>query len=115
MEKRREEAKAHHAILGLEVTGGFLKGAKLEFRNGLNCIIGGRGTGKTTVLEIIRYVLGLDASSTRLRSGLLENNLGAGRARLRIRTRDDVRYVAERPWGDATQVSDEKGEPKGIT
>jgi len=51
--------KAHHTILSLEVTGGFLKGAKFEFADGLNCIIGGRGTGKTTVLEFVRYVLAL--------------------------------------------------------
>ncbi len=49
----------HHRILNLEVTGGFLHGTKLEFSDGLNCIIGGRGTGKTTVLEFIRYILGM--------------------------------------------------------
>jgi len=49
----------HQRILSLEVTGGFLQGVKLEFSDGLNCIIDGRGTGKTTVLEFIRYVLGL--------------------------------------------------------
>jgi ABC-type lipoprotein export system ATPase subunit len=52
-------AVPHHTILSLEVTGGFLKGVKLAFADGLNCIIGGRGTGKTTALEFIRYILGM--------------------------------------------------------
>jgi hypothetical protein len=55
----RDEAQAtrppHHRILSLEVEGGFLDGTRLDFSDGLNCIIGGRGTGKTTVVEFIRY------------------------------------------------------------
>jgi ABC-type uncharacterized transport system ATPase subunit len=46
---------SHHRILALSVTGGFLDGLRLDFEDGLNCIIGGRGTGKTTVLEFIRF------------------------------------------------------------
>ncbi len=30
----------------------------LTFSNALNCIIGGRGTGKSTILELLEYVLG---------------------------------------------------------
>ena len=41
------------------MTGGFLAGAELEFADGLNCLIGGRGAGKTTVLEFLRFGLGL--------------------------------------------------------
>jgi hypothetical protein len=48
---------SHHRILALTITGGFLDGLRLDFSDGLNCIIGGRGTGKTTVLEFIRYLL----------------------------------------------------------
>jgi hypothetical protein len=43
------ERQPHHRIVSLAVDGGFLDGARLEFTGGLNCIIGGRGTGKTTV------------------------------------------------------------------
>src|SRR6478735_6819990 len=53
----RADSKAHHTILSLEVSGGFVKGSRFEFADGLNCVIGGRGTGKTTVLELVRYVL----------------------------------------------------------
>ena len=40
----------YHKIRSVEFTGGFLPGVKLDFDENLNCIIGGRGTGKTTVL-----------------------------------------------------------------
>ncbi|WP_130909320.1 AAA family ATPase [Pseudomonas mucidolens] len=41
----------------LQVEGGFLDGLDLRFSNGLNVIIGARGTGKTSVIELIRYAL----------------------------------------------------------
>lgn len=37
---------------------GFLAGTEIEFVPGLNVIIGARGTGKTSVIELIRYCLG---------------------------------------------------------
>ena len=46
-------------MLGLRITGGFLTGIELDFAAGLNCLIGGRGTGKTTALEFLRFGLGL--------------------------------------------------------
>jgi ABC-type uncharacterized transport system ATPase subunit len=108
-------ANAHHTIVGLEVTGGFLAGLKLEFVDGLNCVIGGRGTGKTTVLEFIRYTLGAmpdpktNPARSRALGGLIQSNLGNGRVRLRVRTKHGVAYTAERPWNDTAQVLDEKG------
>ena len=39
-----------HRIRSLGVVGGFLDGTTFEFANGLNCVIGARGTGKTTAL-----------------------------------------------------------------
>ena len=40
--------------------GGFLDGAAIHFNPNLNVMIGGRGTGKSTVIESLRYVLGLE-------------------------------------------------------
>ncbi len=39
---------------------GFLGGAGIHFNSNLNVLIGGRGTGKSTVIESLRYVLGLE-------------------------------------------------------
>ena len=41
--------RAHHKIHSMAVSGGFLDSAALDFADGLNCLIGGRGTGKTHV------------------------------------------------------------------
>lgn len=40
--------------------GGFLDGGAIHFNPNLNVLIGGRGTGKSTVIESIRYVLDLE-------------------------------------------------------
>lgn len=41
-------------------TGGFLDGATVPISSDLTALIGGRGTGKSTVIESLRYALGLD-------------------------------------------------------
>ena len=45
----------------IEVRGGFLDGLDLPFAAGLNVLIGSRGAGKTSVLELIRFALGVPA------------------------------------------------------
>ena len=45
----------------LEVAGGFLDGLEVNFEEGLNVLIGARGAGKTSALELIRFALGLPA------------------------------------------------------
>ena len=77
----------HHVVLRLAVTGGFLAGAHLEFADGLNCLIGGRGAGKTTVLEFLRFGLGLmpdpktNAQRHRGIDALVRSNLEAADSR----------------------------------
>ncbi len=44
-------------IKRLQIEGGFLDGLDLDLENGLNTIIGARGTGKSTFIELIRYGL----------------------------------------------------------
>lgn len=51
--------KPHQEILAIRWQGGFLDGLELRFNANLNVLIGGRGTGKSTVVESIRYVLGI--------------------------------------------------------
>lgn len=117
----RSMHKSHHRILGLTVNGGFLDGARLEFSDGLNCIIGGRGTGKTTVLEFIRYILGMlpDTNDARPRVKATEshvrNNLGSGMVSLEVETKHGTRYRTERLWGDDVHVLDSDGNPVAVS
>jgi DNA repair ATPase RecN len=48
-------------ILKLEVQEGFLDGLSLDFDPGLNVLIGPRGAGKTSIIELIRFCLGVEA------------------------------------------------------
>ena len=50
----------HSEFLGMAWEGGFLDGTKVHFNNNLNVLVGGRGTGKSTIIESLRYVLALD-------------------------------------------------------
>lgn len=47
-------------ISKLSTTGGFLEKASIQFAPGLNCIIGSRGTCKSTVIETIRFLFNAD-------------------------------------------------------
>jgi hypothetical protein len=52
-------------LLGLKIDGGFLDGQTIHFSRNLNCIIGGRGAGKSTAFEAARCI-SPDGSSSRL-------------------------------------------------
>ncbi len=112
---RDPKSTAHHVVLGLRVTGGFLGGAELEFADGLNCLIGGRGAGKTTALEFLRFGLGLmpdpkiNAQRHKAIDALVKANLGSGRLTIELRTKTDLRYTAGRAANETVQVLNEAG------
>lgn len=45
------------SVVGLQIDGGFLAGQSIRFSPNLNCIIGGRGTGKSTTFESVRCLI----------------------------------------------------------
>lgn len=96
------ETKRCHRLKSLSVVGGFLDGLDIEFTDGLNCLTGHRGTGKTTVLEFIRYALDefpRDEAGQACRKrveALVRGNLGDGRIRLALETRDGLTYIVDR-------------------
>lgn len=51
--------RAHPAIKAISWEGGFLNGVRLPLSESMTCLVGGRGTGKSTVVESIRYALGV--------------------------------------------------------
>lgn len=108
-------AAAHHLVLRLTVTGGFLSGLTLDFADGLNCLIGGRGAGKTTALEFLRFGLGLmpDPRTAGARykaiDSLVKANLGSGRLEISLRTKTNMSYTAGRAASETVQVLNEAG------
>jgi len=51
-------------FIGMRTEGGFLGTQTIHFNRNLNCIIGGRGTGKSTLLESLRVASGNGSSSS---------------------------------------------------
>ena len=45
----------------VQIEDGFLDGLDVQFADGLNVLIGARGTGKTSLIELIRFALGASA------------------------------------------------------
>ena len=50
----------HAEFLSMTWEGGFLGDTSVHFNGNLNALVGGRGTGKSTMIESIRYALGLE-------------------------------------------------------
>ncbi len=112
-------ASSHfHRLKSLSIIGGFLDDQSFELADALNCIIGARGTGKTTVLEFVRYALDempSDTSACRRIESLVDKNLEGGRVQLGIETRDGLSYIISRSAGDDPIVLTEDGKPTEIT
>jgi ABC-type uncharacterized transport system ATPase subunit len=121
MARRVAQPVGHHRLKSLEVVGGFLDGIRFDFCDGLNCLIGGRGTGKTTVIEFVRYALAALPSGEDHRlmlrdiENLVRNNLGGGRIQLTIETKEGLSYVVNRTLGEDPEVSTMDGKTTGIS
>lgn len=62
-------------VLGASFGGGFLDGQTIHFSRNLNCIIGGRGTGKSTTFEAIRCLVDKPTESDVVDSEVWPNKL----------------------------------------
>lgn len=58
----------HMEIIALAWDGGLLDGQCVRLSEGLNVLIGGRSSGKSTVIESVRYTFDLKPSAQNLRS-----------------------------------------------
>jgi len=96
-------------------TEGFLKGAAIHFNPNLNVLVGGRGAGKSTMLESIRAVLGMNPIGDEARKthdGIVRHVLKSGtKVSLVVRThRPSLReYRIERTIPNPPVVRDEQG------
>jgi len=90
-------------ISKVQVEGGFLDGLDLSLANGLNTIIGSRGTGKTSIIQLIRFATGSQNSN----SDFFEENENHARS---ILGDGQVTVTFTTPNGDtiqSTRVSDD--------
>ena len=86
-------------ILRMEITGGFFDGVEVKLHPGLNTIIGGKGVGKSLLIEFLRFALNqpsdVNAIITDYESKLLRR-LGIG---------GTVKVVCQMPSGSTYQIS----------
>jgi len=63
-------------IESIRIEGGVLDGFRQSLSPGLNVLIGGRGTGKSSVIELIRFCFGAPSYSDAIAKDALEHALG---------------------------------------
>lgn len=86
----------------LVVTGGGHKTTVIEFKPGLNFILGPSNTGKSLVMDCLDYVFGFSPKKDRP-SKIVDNNYGYERIALYLVTANDA-VILERKIGD-TKIS----------
>lgn len=106
----------HAEILSLAWESGYLDGVAIHFNPNLNVLVGGRGAGKSTVIESLRYALAqepIGEESGRTHAGIVQQVLRpATKLSMRVRTlrpapRD---YIVERTVPNPPIVRDESGQ-----
>jgi len=110
-----DEPESHAEFRTMTWQGGFLDGCGLSFNENLNVLVGGRGTGKSTVIESLRYVLGfepLGADAKKMHEGIVGHVLKNGtRISLLVRVHSPAKrdYLIERTIPNAPVVKDDVG------
>jgi ABC-type cobalamin/Fe3+-siderophores transport system ATPase subunit len=89
-------------IIGIKFDGGFLDGQIIRFNKNLNCLIGGKGTGKSTIIELTRYALNnlsKDEKLVALENEHIKSVLGDGKIRVYLKIDASNDYIVEREYG----------------
>lgn len=105
----------HAEFIAIAWEGGFLDGTCLHFNGNLNVLVGGRGTGKSTIIESLRYVLAIDPigeEANKAHQGVIKHVLKSGtKVSLLVRSHQPAKhdYTIERRIFDPPVVKDERG------
>lgn len=105
------------ALEHIRFIGGYLDGVDIELSEHLNAVIGGRGTGKSTLLECIRFAFDLKPfgkAAQAQHEAILKNNLGNEKGMVEITVRSAVmhgrQFTVSRKYGNQPIVTDENGD-----
>jgi len=103
---------ANSYIKSIQLIGGKLDGQTLSFSPELNCFIGIRGSGKSSIIEILRYALGISLSDSsadnHYKEELVSYILGSGgKAVVTVYNRQDKKeYRIEKIYGQKETIFD---------
>ena len=94
-------------VVSMTISGGYLDGVEIAFSRHLNTVIGGRGTGKSTLLECLRYVLDIPPKgrqAQKLHLEIIKENLGKASGRIELEvvssSQHGKRYRVTRRYGE---------------
>jgi ABC-type dipeptide/oligopeptide/nickel transport system ATPase component len=97
-------SKMYPRMLRISVSQGFLSGTDFSFHEGLNSIIGGKGVGKSLLVEAIRFALDQPSPIEEIEEdmhGKLRDQVGVGGVvRMEVQLEDDRIVVVERTFDD---------------
>ncbi|MDZ7268347.1 MAG: AAA family ATPase [candidate division KSB1 bacterium] len=126
-ESAREGARPAHRSPHVELVAmtwegeaSFLHGCAIHFNENLNCLIGGRGTGKSTVIESLRYVLDqppLGEQARRMHESILAEVVKSGtKISLLVRSNQPSPsyYLIERLYPGEPAIYDETGQRRRL-
>jgi len=114
--------KYYSCIEHVGITGGYLDNTDISFSNHLNSVIGGRGTGKSTLLECIRYAFGLrplGKNAQKQHDEIIKENLGKEKGRIEVKIRSSKMngniFTIARRYGENVTIIDNVGNPSNFS
>lgn len=113
---KNEIPKIHNSyVKSIAFDGGKLSGEKISFSPELNSFIGIRGSGKSSIIELVRYALGISLGSSsedsNYKNDLIQFVLGSGgKVILNVVDKNNKEYRIEKIYGQKQTVFDENGE-----
>ena len=109
------EEHFYSRVESIEIEGGYFDGLSAEVSGHLNAVIGGRGTGKSTLLECLRYALDVPhKGEDAIKQGdqIVKENLGKAGGRVILKLRSAANYMQSytviRRFGEPPRVIDEQ-------
>lgn len=107
-------------IKSISFEGGKLNGKKINFSPELNNLIGIRGSGKSSILEILRYSLGIELMNTSVdepyKSDLIRYIMGSGgKSIISIVNKNNKEYRIEKIYGQRASIFEEEELKEGIS
>lgn len=98
----------HGYLESITFQGGKFDGQIINFSSELNSVIGIRGSGKSAILEVIRYILGLPPQTDEeYKNSLIKNVLGSGgKVTIKAVDKHGKRYSISRIYGERINVFD---------
>jgi len=105
----KPENKPHSFISSITFEGGILDGKTVEFSSELNALIGIRGSGKSSLLEVVRYALDIPFGEKTIdmeyKNKLVAHTLGSGgKITIKAKDRHQQEYTISRRLNDSPEV-----------